>query len=125
MGMPTHDIVGITSHGLFWTVVEVNVALVACCLPTMRPILSMRAFRTVYGSRLRALHSHDTGRNISKGTEIYSSAQCSKGSVAMKSSSYNLTGMQQNDLMNPSTSDISLMELEGKFGVLTRLERCT
>jgi hypothetical protein len=46
MGMPTYDIIGITSHGLFWTMVETNVALIAFCLPTLRPILSMAALGT-------------------------------------------------------------------------------
>ncbi|EUC46253.1 hypothetical protein COCMIDRAFT_36086 [Bipolaris oryzae ATCC 44560] len=41
MGMPTYDIIGITSHGLFWTVVETNVALIACCLLKMRPVFSI------------------------------------------------------------------------------------
>lgn len=50
MGMPTYDIIGITSHGLFWTMIETNVALVACCLPCLRPILSIAAFGTFISS---------------------------------------------------------------------------
>jgi hypothetical protein len=44
MGMPTYDIIGITSHGLFWTVVETHVALIACCLPTLRTLFSKARF---------------------------------------------------------------------------------
>jgi hypothetical protein len=50
MGMPTYDIIGITSHGLFWTMVETNVALIAVCLPTLRPILSMSALGNAISS---------------------------------------------------------------------------
>jgi hypothetical protein len=112
MGMPSHDIVGITSHGLFWTVVEVNIALIACCLPTMRPIMSMRAFRNVFGSRLRAdgLHSHVTGRDVSRGTGVYSNARASRGSFILKGSSYTLASMPQNDFTSPSASDMGLVE---------------
>jgi ABC-type polysaccharide/polyol phosphate export permease len=60
MGMPTYDIIGIISHCLFWTMVETKVALIACCLPTLRPILSLVAFGTAiasFGSFLQDLGS--------------------------------------------------------------------
>lgn len=50
MGMPTWDIIGITSHGLYWTVVGTNVALIACCLPVLRPITRTSIFVKTLGA---------------------------------------------------------------------------
>ncbi|KKY13829.1 hypothetical protein UCDDS831_g08654 [Diplodia seriata] len=35
---------GITSAGIFWTVIETNVALIACCLPTLHSLIKPTAF---------------------------------------------------------------------------------
>jgi hypothetical protein len=102
MGMPTYDIIGITSHGLFWTVVETNVALIACCLPTMRPILSIAAFGTVissFGSFLQAL-----GSRLNTQKSSYNSVNGNFSKISVTT-----TGSKR---PSRDTSDVNLVERE-------------
>lgn len=121
MGMPTWDIIGITSHGLYWTVVETNVALIACCLPTLRPILSMAAFGTVlasFGSFLQGLGSK---MGSSKGTTQNSTGSSGTGKFskfsAASKSSVSKKKKRNNDSLDDTASDVSLVELEKSNGV--------
>ncbi|KAH7094515.1 hypothetical protein FB567DRAFT_556105 [Paraphoma chrysanthemicola] len=115
LGMPTYDIIGITSHGLFWTMVETNIALIACCLPTLRPILSMAAFGTVIaslGSFLQAVGSmlgsqKDTSYG-SSGTGKFS--KMSTVTIGSAKPSIKRFDRETGD----SASDISLVEIEKK-----------
>ena len=99
--MPTYDSLGITSHGLFWTFVETNVALIACCLPTMQPLLSLTAissFLQGFGSRMS---SQKTPQNTATSSGKFSNMDA----VTIGSA-------------RPSrhTSDISLMAIGNKEG---------
>jgi hypothetical protein len=80
MGMPTYDIIGITSHGLFWTVVETHVALIACCLPTLRTLFSKARFST-------SLFSKSVRHPIESTTVSPSNQTTSKKDVVVSNSS--------------------------------------
>lgn len=116
MGMPTYDIIGITSHGFFWGLVEVNVALIACCLPTLRPILSMAAFGTLlasFGSFLQAMGSAmGSSKSVTKNSSANSSGKFSKMSHGTIGSGKPRSKERQSD----TDSDISLVDIERKAG---------
>ena len=130
MGMPIYDIVGITSHGLFWTVVEVNVALIACCLPTLRPILSMSAVVTLtafFGSIFKACGcvsgSRKFGEHSATDDESSNSVEFAKVPSGKRYSLQSRAAMPKNGMMSPFASDLSLVRLEQKFGTLGSLQR--
>jgi hypothetical protein len=105
MGMPTYDIIGITSHGLFWTVVEVNVALIACCLPTLRPVLSMAALRTLFASFVQ-----------SRGSVLNSRKSTHNASRHGRSSASAHTNGNRSRAVSDTGSDISLVDMVRKLG---------
>ncbi|KAH3910065.1 hypothetical protein HBI56_127970 [Parastagonospora nodorum] len=129
MGMPIYDIVGITSHGLFWTVVEVNVALIACCLPTLRPILSTVAVVTVtafFGSMFKAIGYMSRSAKVSEDSvtddESYNGIEFAKVPSGKEYSFQTRAAMPKNGTMSPFASDLSLVRLEQKFGTLGSLQ---
>jgi hypothetical protein len=99
MSMPTYDILGITSHGLFWTVVETNVALTACCLPAMRPFLSLAAISSFLQALSLRVSSQKTLQNIAN-----SSGKFSKMDAVTIGSAR----------LSRNTSDISLVAIGNK-----------
>ncbi|OJD35321.1 plasma membrane protein pth11-like protein [Diplodia corticola] len=72
MGMPPYDILGITSAGIFWTVVETNVALIACCLPILHSLVKPTAF----GAAVSRVHGFFSSRSSTRA----SSKELNKGS---------------------------------------------
>ncbi|KAH3966488.1 hypothetical protein HBH70_183480 [Parastagonospora nodorum] len=92
MGMPTYDIIGITSHGLFWTMVETNIALIACCLPTLRPILSLAAFGTALASLGSLLQGLGSALGSTRSRTTQNSSSSSKFSKFSKSVSLGSRG---------------------------------
>lgn len=92
MGMPTYDIIGITSHGLFWTMVETNIALIACCLPTLRPILSLAAFGTAIASLGSLLQGLGSALGSTRARTTQNSSSSSKFSKFSKSVSLGSRG---------------------------------
>lgn len=131
MGMPTYDIIGITSHGLFWTMVETNVALIACCLPTLRPILSMAAFGTAiasFGSFLQGLGSAlgSTRTRTQNSAASHSTGKFSKLSVSLGSVWQNQNSKNEIIEISRNTSDVSLMDVsKGSAVRVTRETRVT
>jgi hypothetical protein len=129
--MPTYDIIGITSHGLFWTMVETNVALIACCLPTLRPILSMAAFGTAIaslgsflqglGSALGSTRTRTQNSSASHSTGKFSKLSISSGSVWQSQNSK--AGIAE---ISRRASDVSLVEMGKADAVrVTRVMRAT
>jgi hypothetical protein len=53
--MPVPDL---SSLLVMWSVVEVNAALIACCLPVLRPLFSHRGLESVVNSIRSALSLH-------------------------------------------------------------------
>ncbi|EKG13575.1 hypothetical protein MPH_09271, partial [Macrophomina phaseolina MS6] len=43
VGLPNYDVVGIVSAEMFWTMIETTVALIACCLPTVKSAVNFGA----------------------------------------------------------------------------------
>lgn len=121
MGMPTYDITGITSHGLFWTVVETNVALIACCLPRIRPMFSISGVGSLMvsmGSFLQKVGS-SMGTHNSKSTNS-GSGQFSKIPVAtIGSTPHSRANYYRSAEKNPTGSDISLIEMGNKVETAT------
>jgi len=117
MGMPPYDIIGITSHGIFWTIVETNVALIACCLPALRPIFKVAAFGSVLsslGSMLQIAGSKMGSQGASQATGN-SSGKFSKISVASAGSARpSGKGQYERAVVSRAESDISLVEMQKK-----------
>ncbi|KAJ6278946.1 hypothetical protein J3E71DRAFT_355930 [Bipolaris maydis] len=113
MGMPTYDITGITSHGLFWTVVETNIALIACCLLKIRPVFSISGLGSIMvsmGSFLQKVGS-SMGTHNSKSASS-GSGQFSKISVAtIGSKPHSRANYYRSAGKDPTGSDISLVEM--------------
>ena len=42
VGVDTRDSIGTTNVGLFWSMIEMGVGMVAICLPSLRPLLKGR-----------------------------------------------------------------------------------
>lgn len=66
MGLPSYDVVGIISAELFWTMIETGVAVIAACLPTLRPLSFLSTFGATF-SGLRSFISFRSGTGQSKG----------------------------------------------------------
>ncbi len=128
MGMPTYDIIGITSHGLFWTVVETNVALIACCLPKLRSVLSIAGLGSIMvsmGSLLQRMGS-------SMGTQNFNSASNSSGQFSKISAATTITigstprsqmGHYRTAEKDRTGSDISLVEMGNKVETAAVMEK--
>lgn len=128
MGMPTYDITGITSHGLFWTVVETNIALIACCLPKLRSVLSMAGLGSLMvsmGSLLQKMGS-SMGTQNSKSTSN-GSGQFSKISAAtvvtVGSTPRSQMGHYRSAEKDRTGSDISLVEMGNKVETAAVIEK--
>ncbi|KAI4938271.1 hypothetical protein J4E85_000710 [Alternaria conjuncta] len=123
MGMPTYDIIGITSHGLFWTVVETNVALIACCLPKIRSVLSLAGLGSIMmsmGSLLQKMGSSmgtQNSKSASNGSN--GSGQFSKLSKISAATTVTVGSTPRSQLghyrleKERSDSDINLVDLKG------------
>ncbi|KAL3418483.1 hypothetical protein PVAG01_10199 [Phlyctema vagabunda] len=72
MGMPPYDIIGITSAGLYWTIIEVNVALISCCLPTLHAIFTLANLGSALTNLGRHISSLGSALSSEKGSQ-YSS----------------------------------------------------
>ncbi|CAN9124011.1 unnamed protein product [Alternaria alternata] len=128
MGMPTYDITGITSHGLFWTVVETNVALIACCLPKLRPVLSMAGL----GSLMVSMGSLLQRMGSSMGTQNSNSASNGSGQFSKISAATVVTvgskprsqlGHYRSQEKDRTGSDISLVEMGNKVEAAAVVEK--
>jgi hypothetical protein len=116
MGMPTYDIIGITSHGLFWTMVETNVALIAFCLPTLRPILSIAALGTAitsFGRFLRGLKSASGSTRSQKqpSSKSHRTGQASKLGSSLHSAWRSRNSRNEITEISTCESKIDLLEM--------------
>jgi hypothetical protein len=126
MGMPTYDIIGITSHGLFWTVVETNVALIACCLPKIRSVLSIAGLGGIMvsmGSLLQRMGSSMSSQNSKGGSNGSSgSGQFSKLSKISAATTFTVGSTPRSQLghyraeKDRTGSDINLVEMGRGMG---------
>lgn len=113
MGMPTYDIIGITSFGIYWAVVETNVALIACCLPTLRPILSMAPFSTVAASVGSIIQAMGTAMGTQRNTPNNSNAPSGRFSrLAVVTIGSGGRVPKPRDYHDHYTSEVSLVDLE-------------
>jgi hypothetical protein len=120
MGMPPYDIVGITSHGLFWTVVETNVALIACCLPALQSVLSMTAFGNMLsflGSLLQVAGSKMGSQNSSKSTGNSSGKFDKISGASIGNTRPSAKGQYERAVVSRAESDISLVEMQTKRNI--------
>lgn len=63
----TMDILDLSSLLVMWSVVEVNAALIACCLPVLRLLISSRGLESVVNSVRSALSLHSLQSRHSDG----------------------------------------------------------
>ncbi|KAF2091928.1 hypothetical protein K490DRAFT_31211 [Saccharata proteae CBS 121410] len=129
MGLPIYDIQGISSAALFWTMVETGVAVIASCLPTLRPVLSVTAFSNVLSSLRSFLSARYSGSRT--GTRVYTDEESGHTSeiaisqeyapkldTAERLDSYDMQVMPTND--SGKTNQAGVIEVQNEVIVCSK-----
>ena len=78
LGLPSYDILGIVSFVLFWQLIQIGVAMVACCLPAMRPLVQDIPPKSFLGSLVNKVSSWSSSWSSSSSSKKSSAAKLSE-----------------------------------------------